>query len=618
MSAAVVSVPQRSDQALDRLVAWAAQTAAQRAAVVPSRLDFDAQGDLTLIVEPDGSRRAFGYDDKRRLVQVQDNSGCTRYEYDTDDRLIRVAGPQGESRHVFDAAGRLAEVQRSAGEGVRYRYDSAGRVLEYRTAQVSCTQAFDAAGRVCAVAQAVDGVVIDAQLVFDAAGRLSQMRLPGGRVVGYAWGRQGQLAQVRLDGAPLTDWALQGPEERIGFAGGVSQVSRFDAVDARLLERRIEQPGTSERRVLEVRRYRYDDAGRVIDDGQAQYRYDAAGRLVHAGRAEPVEAPADERLFDARGELIEVRRAGHTIARLGYDAKGRLAWMRLATHTERYLYGPADELLAVCDATGTFLRAYVHTPAGCLAEIEGGDIRFLHLDRRGATSLITDIHGEPVAHHCLDPWGAPLQDDLAAPPPWFGSRRWVRELGLYRFGARWYDPRARRFLNADTYTAAPDDERLVHPLLGGAAQVALRDQMLANWLRHPSARERFGFCHGDPVNRVDPNGHWSFGGVLLSILGALWTLPNTLFGLLIEITCLIGEVVRWLAWLFSGGNLTWATPGFDAAASGHLNAFALVFRGGWLGSFSSPPPAAPSSRRPTTARSRSRPKTRCTNTSCGT
>jgi hypothetical protein len=60
-----------------------------------------------------------------------------------------------------------------------------------------------------------------------------------------------------------------------------------------------------------------------------------------------------------------------------------------------------------------------------------------------------------------------------------------------------------------------------------------------------------------------------------------------LFGLLIEITCLMGEVVRWLVWLVSAGNVSWETPGFDAAASGRLDAFALVFTGGWLGSFSS-------------------------------
>jgi hypothetical protein len=115
----------------------------------------------------------------------------------------------------------------------------------------------------------------------------------------------------------------------------------------------------------------------------------------------------------------------------------------------------------------------------------------------------------------------------------------------------------------------------------------LRRYLLSKWLARPRLRNRYAFCGNDPVNSVDPNGHWSFGRVLLMLAGAIWTLPNTIFGLLVEITCLIGEVIRWLVFIFTAGNVSWATPGFDAAASGRLNAFALVFRGGWLGSFSS-------------------------------
>jgi hypothetical protein len=106
-------------------------------------------------------------------------------------------------------------------------------------------------------------------------------------------------------------------------------------------------------------------------------------------------------------------------------------------------------------------------------------------------------------------------------------------------------------------------------------------------LKRPRTRNRYAYCGNDPVNCLDPNGHWSFGRVLLTLLGAIWTLPNTIFGLLIEITCLVGEVIRWIVFVLSIGHVSWETPGFDAAASGHLNAFALVFSGGWLGSFSS-------------------------------
>jgi hypothetical protein len=120
-----------------------------------------------------------------------------------------------------------------------------------------------------------------------------------------------------------------------------------------------------------------------------------------------------------------------------------------------------------------------------------------------------------------------------------------------------------------------------------AQQRMARARVLGDWLRQPRLRCRHAYCANDPVNRFDPNGHWSFGGVLLSLLGVLWTLPNTAFGLAIEVSCLIGEVVRWLVYAFSLGHVSWQTPGFDVAASGRLDAFALVFKGGWLGSFES-------------------------------
>jgi hypothetical protein len=188
-----------------------------------------------------------------------------------------------------------------------------------------------------------------------------------------------------------------------------------------------------------------------------------------------------------------------------------------------------------------------------------------------------------LCRHALDPFGLPLTE--TALPPWFGTRIWNPAVRLYWFGARWYDPAAGRFLTPDTYTGGPDDARIVNALGSSRAQALAREHLMRGWLTR--ARNLYAFCGNDPVNAIDPNGHWSFGRVLLSLLGAIWTLPNTLFGLLVEITCLVGEVVRWIVYAVTLGHVSWATPGFDVAASGRLNAFALVFRGGWLGSFES-------------------------------
>ena len=166
----------RAALAIDRLLAWAEQERAGRAARPPCRYDFDPRGDLTAIVEPDGRRRDFVYDAARRLVEARDAAGATRYAYDACDRLAAVQGPGVERRHVYDADGRLSELHRGAAGGVKYHYDAAGRVVEYRTAEIACLQRFDAHGRLVGLTQSIGGVDLTAELAFDAAGRLASMQ----------------------------------------------------------------------------------------------------------------------------------------------------------------------------------------------------------------------------------------------------------------------------------------------------------------------------------------------------------------------------------------------------------------------------------------------------------
>jgi RHS repeat-associated protein len=214
---------------------------------------------------------------------------------------------------------------------------------------------------------------------------------------------------------------------------------------------------------------------------------------------------------------VAVLRAGLAVARYRYDHKGRLALAERAGSVERYLYGPADELLAVSDAAGQPLRLFVRTPLGLLAELHAERVVYHHTDERGTSLLASDERGAIVTRFRYDPFGLP-----EAPPadlrPIFDGREWDTATGLYYFGARWYDPALGRFVTPDSYTGAPDDARLVHPHGPASGQAAARAQILGEWLRRPLVREPYLYCCGDPINNSDPNGHWSFGGVLLSIL----------------------------------------------------------------------------------------------------
>jgi RHS repeat-associated protein len=628
-----------AEAAVERLQDWLREERARRRVHCPSadrtvveetgggRFDYryDRRGDLVGIAGPGGAGAAFAYDADRRLTRAQRGAHVTRFVYE-GERLREVKEPGRRRRFEYDAAGRLVR------DGAnRFAYDELGRIVEARTPAVTTTHDFDADGRLAAIRQEIDGVTIEARMAYGADGRLATLQLPGdGAPIAYQWDGEGRPLSVALGGAELARWTHARHAVTLVRANGVVERLETDPVDSRPLRLSVTR-GTRE---LLARTYVYDRGGRLTGDGVRRYMYDPLGRLARVdepgaawtygydGRDNLVAAdgPAGtrrfacdehDRLVEAAGERVEhdergrrtheagprarayryddtghlsqVLERGAKIADLTYDHKGRLTLARYRDHTERYLYGGDDELLAVTDGAGRPLRLIVRTPLGVLAEVDGaaGVVRHLHCDRQGVCHLITGEDGKTLAAPRYCPFGTPLTDG----PARFGFREWHPRLALYRLDSRWYDPATARFLEPDTFTAGPDDERLVHPLVHAGGQAAARAAVLGTWLQRPRLANRYVYCANDPVNRLDPSGHWSFGGVLLTLLGVVWTLPNTVIGLLIEILCLIGEVVRWIAWLVSGGAATWETPGFDAAASGHLNAFALVFVGGWLGSF---------------------------------
>jgi RHS repeat-associated protein len=579
-----------------------------------SRCSFDASGDLLRIDEPDGSWAEFTYDARRCLIRALRS-------YSDTGRIEEICSRGVTHRYEYDARGRPSRTSRGNAGGSVFRYDDAGRVLEMRTSSISIQHRFDDAGNFRSIQQTIDGVAAGLSLEYDDLGRLLSIVYPGAHRAAYEWTDRGWPLAVRFDGEPIVFWRYQASEASCiaEFGNGVQEKSLVDSTDARPVWRQWSQGPEP----LGTVAYEYGPTGQIAADGERSYRYDSTGRLSRArcertgrdwvysydaaGNLLRTDGPAAGRdsamrleykvaggrslayRYNDTDQLIEVTENGSSAAAFEYDAKGRLARLRSDGCAERFLYGPADELLAITDDAGRPKRLWVRTPTSVAAEIEfdGDDsvVRYLHQDPRGTTRLVTTGDGIGGARLDYDPFGLPLAGDVRH--ACYHGRIWFPELGLYYFGARWYDPEVGQFLTPDSYTALPDDYRILNPLTRAGSQSARRAILLDSWLRHAQLRNRVAFCGNDPINNADPNGHWSVFGVILSILLAIWTLPNTLFGLLIEITCILGEGIRLLLSLISGGSVDWESIGFDVAGSGRLNAFALVFEGGWIGSFSS-------------------------------
>ena len=580
-------------------------------------------GELARLVEPDGSRFDYRYGDDGRLLAVdRDGRPWARYGYDGDGRLASVDRPDGPLAHRYDAEGRLVCTRRGDASPFAYRWQD-GRVAEARSDDEHTRFEHDARGRLVGLVQRVRGHALSVRFDFDDRGRLRQIDFPQwGQRLGFAWDDRGRPAVVDWNGATVSRFGTD-DASRLGWVEGLDGVrseTRHEPVTGRPLRQRLSRAGqplwesalerdAGFRLVREgARSHAYDAAGRLAESREGErvwrYRYgpcddvaaegDAQGLLCDAeGRVRQAAGPAGERVFrhNQAGELLALLENGECVARCLYDHKGRLVLKEGPAGVERYLYGADDGLLAVADGEGRPRWIVLRLPTGLVGLIDfrrlpQGEALCLHCDSQGNLVFAGRADGTLEAPLAYDPFGLPLQPEGAVPAVYRG-RFWHADLGLYRIGCRWYDPRLRRFLTPDSHTGAPDDARLVNPFVPAAGQRMARAGVLGDWLRQPRLRNRHAYCANDPVNRFDPDGHWSFGGVLLSLLGVLWTLPNTAFGLAVEVSCLIGEVVRWLVYAFTLGHVSWQTPGFDVAASGRLNAFALVFKGGWLGSFES-------------------------------
>jgi len=112
---------------------------------------------------------------------------------------------------------------------------------------------------------------------------------------------------------------------------------------------------------------------------------------------------------------------------------------------------------------------------------QGGTLYYLLTDHLGSTALTVDSSGVKVGELRYRAYGETRYTWGTTPT----SRRFTGQLeegtiGLYDYGARFYDPLLGRFLSADTVVPNPDN---------------------------PQAFNRYSYCLNNPLRYVDPTGH---------------------------------------------------------------------------------------------------------------
>lgn len=447
-----------------------------------SRIDHDAGGLLSRVLDPAGVETVFTHDQHGRMSGHRTGGSSIGFGYDEADRLREIVDAHGDITTITrEGTGAVVGVDHPDGSSVRYVLGVDGRIEALRDGGDDLLVGFEHTPTGQVSSSTGDGGTTHYRR--DPLGRIVEVEDPTG-TLRYSWDADNRL-QAFDDGNALRVELRHGPSGEITYT--------LDGVP-------VSAPAAPERT--------RDDHGRiVVDENGRSYEYDTAGRL-------------------------RTSVAGTASHRFEYDASGLLTREDRPTGTVDYEYGAGGELLVLRSAVGEATYDYDERhrrirerhPDGATTEYEWDALSRLRSFRRTAadgtvserrfaystvsrpcriddTPIVWDAgrggdllgigdqrflwHGADVMLVGEDggDWSRRLTDDPFGDDGDEGIRLGYRGAlacdHLVLLGDRVYDPATRQFLTKDP----------LGPTVGRLDFAA-----------------PYNYCFGDPVNHVDPTG----------------------------------------------------------------------------------------------------------------
>jgi len=464
---------------------------------------YDRNGRLIEKVFSDGSTAAFRYDDAGNLVYAGNRHIAYQFTYDANRRVTEVVDSEGRRiRYAYDALGNRTRMVTPEDKAVSYTYDLNGRLTVIGTADETGSDAGSGSGN-----DADRGAY---RFTYDAAGRRTSLARPGGTTTAYSYDAGSRLMKILhrdKDGKTLDTVGYA--HDRAGNRVTREEKDRtvtygYDAVD-RLTEaspKPKSAKGILGRLLEEIAKklkegYEYDSVGnrvrgpgkkdsqahdagnRLLEDREHRYEYDANGNLVRKTGTGPLGAVTTYR-YDDENRLTGVETILGPLTteiEYAYDPFGRRIAKTIkreidlgdreysipVPRTIRYVYDSEDVILEYVKHGDREARTafYLHGP-GIDEPLaverrrsplfgNGGFETFDYLaDGLGSVTGLTDQKGRLVQRYEYDSFGNPgAINPLIGQPYAFTGREYDPETGLYYYRARYYDPRAGRFITKD-------------------------------------------------------------------------------------------------------------------------------------------------------------------------
>ncbi|MDQ5986897.1 MAG: hypothetical protein CSYNP_02632 [Syntrophus sp. SKADARSKE-3] len=495
--------------------------------------EYDVSGNLKKTTGPDGQIIENTYDELNRKTAIaytdpgicNDQGYCTpgqtrttSYEYDSGvngiGRLYRAVRGDIENRVMeYDAMGRVLRESKTYYEAsggcyiTSYGYDVAGRQTSV-THPDNKTVAYTYYSGTALLSSITDqgGKMIAQFQSYNPAGRVGSIVYGNGVESYYGY----QPLSMRLEaiyqrqaGVTLQGWSYEytdagDMESKTNELNGATYFYDYDKLH-RLTGEILE----SNDDLIQSNSYSYDVLGNLTQKSEYGVVYDYRYNSQKPNKLDSIETEGVryDFTYDNSGNVTSGPILGQyrSTRRIAYGADGMPKVVRAGEGVDLFIstfaYDAAGErakkdgpggityYVSPSYEIGTDGKAVKYITAGRvkLAKIVDNEIKYLHQDHLGSTTLVTNDTGNAVESTDYMPFGAVRNGGapLSSTNYKFTGQEYDPETGRYYYHARYYDPALSRFIMPDP---------LIPDMFG------------------PQSHNPYSYCLNNPLKYVDPSG----------------------------------------------------------------------------------------------------------------
>ena len=471
----------------------------------PTTYTYDALGRVETATDGRGIKTVYVYDTRDRVKTVSSTNSTVTYSYDGDGNVRSRTDVSGTTKWDYDELNRERVRTLQNGAQTALAYTPGGDVDHYTDPTGKTDYTWDAAGRLDHLT-APDGKKTDFD--HDYNDKRTKTIYPGGTTQSFTIDKNGRPSAVTTTSGTTTlvdltySYASAGKDTtkirtRTDNATGRKTTYTYDSQERLSYALEADSAGTRTASWL----YCWDKAGNLTSQdgtaatcpGSAAFTYNDASELTaQTGSATPwsydktgnetaggrtaATARTNETWTDY-SQLSGITQGGtnHDLVHAGTDNSERTklgsTWFH---HTALGL---------ASTTTNGVDTGFIREPAGTLNSMTTGGKSYYYLtDATGNVLGLVDDAGKRTHTYAYGPTGLPRATPTeAVPQPFRYTGAYLDPTGLYKMGARYYDPQLGRFNQPD-----------------------------------PSGQEKnpYLYAGGDFINNADPSGLLSIGGVL--------------------------------------------------------------------------------------------------------